>query len=217
MPQRQPHAREPAAEEPEKHEDEDTPVHELGWSGLLSRIDICRLCDLHKERIKSVPGVGDRNADWMFVGEAPGAEENLTGEPFVGPAGRLLDTLLAAMGQSRTSVYICNVVKCRPPKNRNPEERECEACMPYLRRQIELVAPKLIVALGKVAAENLLGTDLGVGRLRGDLHDHNGIPVAVTYHPSYLLRSPGNRKLVWTDLCDAMRHMQRIQEEAESV
>ncbi|MGZ5662199.1 MAG: uracil-DNA glycosylase, partial [Usitatibacter sp.] len=151
-------------------------------------------------------GVGDPNADWLFVGEGPGAEEDAKGEPFVGQAGRLLDSMLAAIGIKRgREAYIANVVKCRPPGNRTPTAEEALACAPFLDRQIELIAPRLIVALGKTAATRLLGTEASVASLRGRVHDYRGTPVVVTYHPSYLLRSLPEKAKAWEDLVFARR------------
>ncbi len=188
------------------------PVHDLDWDGLISAIARCEKCPLHRTRTNTVPGVGDRQADWMFVGEGPGEEEDRKGEPFVGAAGKLLDRMLRAMNMDRTDgTYIANIVKCRPPGNRNPAGEEAHACLPYLERQIALVRPKVIVALGKVAANHLLGNDTPISKLRGRVHEHRGIPLVATYHPAYLLRSEradGKRK-VWSDLCLAMREMAR--------
>ena len=153
-----------------------------------------------------MPGVGDVAAQWLFVGEAPGADEDARGEPFVGQAGRLLDSMLAALGLSRGhNVYIANVLKCRPPNNRTPEPREAEACRPYLERQIELIRPRLIVALGKSAASLLLGTDATIASLRGRLHAYRGVPLLVTYHPAYLLRNLPDKAKAWEDLLLAQR------------
>ena len=154
-------------------------------------------------------GVGDRNADWLFVGEGPGAEEDARGEPFVGQAGKLLDNMLAAIGLKRgADVYIANAVKCRPPENRTPAPEEIAACSPYLVRQIELIRPKLIVALGRPAAQTLLQTDVRIGAARGRLHDYRGVPLVVSYHPAYLLRSPQDKARAWEDLCLMRRTMQ---------
>ena len=155
----------------------------------------------------------------MFVGEGPGEEEDRRGEPFVGRAGKLLDAMLKAMNLDRTIVYIANIVKCRPPGNRNPSLEEAAACIPYLKRQIELIAPRLIVALGAVAAQRLLETDRPVGALRGNLQyaAHLEPPVLVTYHPAYLLRSPGQKRKAWEDLQLAMREMDALQRERKSV
>jgi uracil-DNA glycosylase len=165
-------------------------------------------CPLHAKRNKTVFGVGDENADWLFVGEGPGADEDAQGEPFVGQAGRLLDSMLAAIRLKRdTNVYIANVVKCRPPGNRNPEPAEAAACEPFLHRQIDLIRPKLIIALGKVAAANLLASDASVASMRGKVHQYRGIPLIVTYHPAYLLRSLPEKAKAWADLCFAVRTM----------
>ena len=167
---------------------------------------------LHQKRTKTVFGVGDENADWLFVGEGPGAEEDMQGEPFVGQAGRLLDNMLPAIGLKRgANVYIANCVKCRPPGNRNPEHGEALACEPYLHRQIELIKPRLIVALGKVAAANLLATDASVASMRGRVHRYRGTPLVVTYHPAYLLRSLHDKVKAWEDLCFAVRVMRDLQ------
>ncbi|HNP37750.1 MAG TPA: uracil-DNA glycosylase [Woeseiaceae bacterium] len=177
------------------------PVSSLGWDGLRDCVADCRLCELHKGRTQTVFGVGDQDASWMIIGEAPGAEEDRRGEPFVGRAGALLDEMLRAAGFERKNVYIANTVKCRPPGNRNPRSEESAACRAYLDRQIELVSPDLILAVGKVAAQNLLGSDEPVGALRGQRHMFGRIPLIVTYHPAYLLRSPTQKRLVWQDLC----------------
>jgi DNA polymerase len=156
--------------------------------------------------------VGDENADWLFVGEGPGADEDAQGEPFVGQAGKLLDSMLAAIQLKRgANVYIANVVKCRPPNNRNPEAGEALACEPYLHRQIELIQPKLIIALGKVAAVNLLGRDSSVASMRNKVHQYRGIPLIVTYHPAYLLRSLQEKARAWEDLCFAVDTLQALQ------
>jgi uracil-DNA glycosylase len=171
----------------------------------------CRDCPLHAKRNKTVFGVGDENADWLFVGEGPGADEDAQGEPFVGQAGKLLDAMLAAIGLRRgDNVYIANVVKCRPPGNRNPEAVEAQACEPYLQRQIDLIQPRLIVALGKVAAANLLATDASVASMRGRIHQYRGTPLVVTYHPAYLLRSLPEKAKAWADLCFAARTMRDL-------
>jgi DNA polymerase len=149
-------------------------------------------------------GVGNTQADWLIIGEAPGAEEDRRGEPFVGRAGQLLDEMLRATGQSRGEVYIANVLKCRPPNNRDPELGEARACRGYLDRQIALLKPKIILAVGRIAAQTLLATDTPVGKLRGKLHHLGDIPLVVTYHPAYLLRSPRQKSKSWADLCLAM-------------
>lgn len=186
---------------------------------LRSKVAACTACALHSGRRQTVFGVGNPRADWMFVGEGPGEEEDRRGEPFVGRAGKLLDAMLRAMDLDRTVVYIANIVKCRPPNNRNPGLEEAAACIPYLKRQIELIAPRLIVALGAVAAQRLLETDRPVGAMRGKLHyaAHLEPPVLVTYHPAYLLRSPGQKGKAWEDLQLAMREMDAMRQERNAV
>jgi DNA polymerase len=158
-----------------------------------------------------VLGVGDVNADWLFVGEGPGAEEDQRGEPFVGQAGKLLDNMLAAIGLRRGSdVYIANAVKCRPPENRTPETEEMVACRPYLECQIALIRPKLIVALGRPAAQTLLKTEVKIAAARGRLHEYLGIPLIVTYHPAYLLRNLPDKSKAWEDLCFMRREMAKL-------
>jgi len=182
------------------------------WKELKARVAGCADCPLHAKRNKTVFGVGDENADWLFVGEGPGADEDVQGEPFVGQAGRLLDSMLAAIKLKRgANVYIANVVKCRPPGNRNPEPAEALACEPYLHRQIDLIKPKLIIALGKVAAANLLASDASVASMRGKVHQYRGIPLIVTYHPAYLLRSLQEKGKTWMDLCFAIKTMADLQ------
>ena len=177
-------------------------VASLDWAALEDRVVHCTRCDLHASRIKPVFGVGHREARLMFVGEAPGAEEDRQGEPFVGRAGKLLDAMLRAIGRDRSSVYIANILKCRPPNNRDPKPEEAAACTPYLWRQIALVQPDLIVALGRIAAQRLLDTSSSLARLRGTVHtlEPTGTPLIVTYHPAYLLRSPGEKRKAWIDL-----------------
>ena len=180
-------------------------IMRMSWPQIQACVAACTQCALHKGRNKTVFGVGDTNADWLFVGEGPGAEEDAQGEPFVGQAGKLLDNMLAAIRLKRGSnAYIANVVKCRPPGNRNPEAAEALACEPYLHRQIELIQPKLIVALGKVAATNLLAREASVASLRNKVHQYRGIPLIVTYHPAYLLRSLTDKARAWEDLCFAV-------------
>ncbi|MGM0412363.1 MAG: uracil-DNA glycosylase [Pseudomonadota bacterium] len=179
------------------------PVATLDWEPLAARVAECTACDLHQSRTQTVFGVGDRAADWLVVGEAPGAEEDRRGEPFVGRAGELLDAMLAALGLARGSgVYIANILKCRPPRNRDPQPAEVAACSPYLRRQIELIEPGVILAVGRIAATNLLGREARLGELRGKVHAHpeTGTPVVVTYHPAYLLRNPADKARAWADL-----------------
>jgi DNA polymerase len=173
----------------------------LDGDGLLADIAACTACGLCRSRRRTVPGVGDVHAQWMFIGEAPGADEDAQGEPFVGAAGQLLDNMLAALGLDRTAnVYIANVLKCRPPNNRTPEPAEALACAPYLDRQIELIAPRMIVALGKSAACRLLDVDAPVGSLRNRIHRYKDTSLVVTYHPAYLLRNPVDKAKAWEDL-----------------
>ena len=189
-------------------EDRRTTILRMDWPQLKAAVASCTACGLHTSRNKTVFGVGDEMASWLFVGEGPGADEDAQGEPFVGQAGKLLDNMLAAIDLNRGSdTYIANIVKCRPPKNRNPEPGESASCEPYLARQIKLIRPRLIVALGKVAAQNLLGTDAAIASLRGRLHRYAEIPVVVTYHPAYLLRSLGDKARAWEDLCFARATM----------
>ncbi|MBY0270286.1 MAG: uracil-DNA glycosylase [Burkholderiales bacterium] len=184
------------------------PVSGMDWPALKSCVAECTACALHQKRNKTVFGVGDENADWLFVGEGPGADEDAQGEPFVGQAGKLLDNMLAAIALKRgANVYIANIVKCRPPGNRNPQPEEAQACSVYLQRQIELIRPKLIIALGKVAAVNLLGRDASIASLRGQVHAWRGIPLIVTYHPAYLLRTLNDKAKAWEDLCFAVKTM----------
>jgi DNA polymerase len=187
-------------------------IMSLDWAQLKQRVAGCKDCPLHAKRNKTVFGVGDEDADWLFVGEGPGADEDAQGEPFVGQAGKLLDNMLAAIGLKRgANVYIANIVKCRPPGNRNPEPQEALQCEPYLHRQIELIRPKLIIALGKVAAINLLAAEASVASLRGRIHQYRGIPLIVTYHPAYLLRSLQDKAKAWADLLFAVRSMKDLQ------
>jgi DNA polymerase len=178
----------------------------LGWPSFASDVDACVACGLCRTRNKSVPGVGDTRAQWLFVGEAPGADEDARGEPFVGQAGRLLDNMLAALGLARgRNVYIANVLKCRPPNNRTPAPLEVDACRPYLDRQIALIGPKIIVALGKSAATTLLNVDASIASLRGRVHRYCDVPLVVTYHPAYLLRNLPDKAKAWEDLLFARR------------
>ncbi len=182
--------------------------NEAGWSELRQSVMGCQRCALHQGRRQAVFGVGDERAHWLFVGEGPGAEEDQRGEPFVGAAGRLLDQMLRALGLKRgEAVYITNVVKCRPPQNRTPTDEECAACLPYLHRQIALIQPKVIVALGKVAAHALLKTEGTISSLRLQQHHFGEIPLIVTWHPAYLLRTPADKALAWEDLCRARQLM----------
>jgi DNA polymerase len=182
-----------------------SPAVELDWEGLRGAVSGCTRCPLHQSRTQTVFGVGSPNADWMIIGEAPGAEEDRRGEPFVGRAGKLLDEMLRAIGEGRDSVFIANVLKCRPPNNRDPKPDESAACRSHLERQIELVQPKIILAVGRIAAHLLLDTDEPVGRMRGKVHQLGDTPLVVTYHPAYLLRSPSQKRKSWDDLCLARR------------
>ena len=176
---------------------------EAQWQALRTEVLQCTRCPLHQSRTQGVLGVGPRRADWMVIGEAPGAEEDRRGEPFVGRAGQLLDAMLRSIGLSRTTnVYIANILKSRPPGNRDPRPEEVAACLPYLKLQIELVGPKLLLAVGRIAAQNLLATDAPLARLRGRVHHfgERAVPLVVTYHPAYLLRSPADKRKAWEDL-----------------
>lgn len=184
----------------------DEGILSLDWEGLQSAVAACNRCDLHQSRTQGVLGVGDRQADWLVVGEAPGADEDRLGQPFVGQAGKLLDAMLAAISLARgRNVYIANVLKSRPPGNRDPKPEEVAACLPYLERQIDLIRPKIILALGRFAAQSLLLTDTSITRLRGKVHEYRGVPLVVTYHPAYLLRNPADKAKVWEDLVLARR------------
>lgn len=204
-------------------------VQQMDWPTLRSAVQNCRACALCESRHNTVFGAGDTQADWMVVGEAPGEQEDRQGEPFVGVAGQLLDNMLRAVGRSRTAhhgahhaaleatppegskpqapqqgVYIANVLKCRPPSNRNPQPAEVAQCRPYLARQVALVQPKIILAMGRFAVQSLLGSSEPIGKLRGRVHQYQGVPVVVTYHPAYLLRTPSDKAKAWEDLCLAM-------------
>lgn len=184
----------------------------LDWDSLRQRVSACTRCTLHETRTQTVFGVGSATADWMIVGEAPGAEEDRRGEPFVGRAGKLLDEMLRAVNLSRDKVFIANILKCRPPNNRDPANDEAGACRSYLDRQIDLVAPKIILAVGRIAAQHLLRTDEPLGKLRGKMHrlGDGQVPVIVTYHPAYLLRSPSQKRKSWQDLCLAREVIEEL-------
>jgi DNA polymerase len=184
----------------------------MDWPALKAEVKVCTACGLRAGCTQTVFGVGDEKAKWLVIGEAPGADEDRQGEPFVGRAGQLLNSMLSAIGLKRGEVYIANVLKCRPPNNRDPKPEEAELCRPFLDRQIELIRPELILALGRIAAQNLLHTDTTIGRLRGTVHKLGATPVVVTYHPAYLLRSPGEKRKAWTDLQLAMRVSRGAQE-----
>jgi uracil-DNA glycosylase family 4 len=179
-----------------------SPAAGMDWDALQRCVADCTQCGLHASRTQTVFGVGNRSADWMVIGEAPGADEDAQGEPFVGRAGKLLNAMLLALNLPREQVYIANILKCRPPGNRDPQPEEAAQCRSYLRRQIELVAPKIILTVGRIAAQNLLQTEETIGRLRGKVHRYPeaGTPVVVTYHPAYLLRKPGDKRKAWDDL-----------------
>lgn len=180
---------------------------DLDWPALQTAVAGCHACGLHQYRSNTVFGVGDPSARWMIVGEGPGADEDQQGEPFVGRAGQLLNAMIKACGAERAQVYIANVVKCRPPENRNPLPQEVASCIGYLQRQIELVQPQLILAVGKVAAQTLLQSEEPIGRLRGQVYQYGeqAIPLVVTYHPAYLLRKPTEKAKAWDDLKQALR------------
>jgi DNA polymerase len=208
------------------------PLHEAGvleavaqmdWPALEQAVRECRACGLCASRKNTVFGVGDTAAQWMVIGEAPGENEDLQGEPFVGQAGKLLDNMLRAIGLSRQAagaedpaqpsgkgagVYIANTLKCRPPGNRNPEPQELQACAPYLQRQVALLRPRIILAMGRFAVQSLLGTQEPIGKLRSRVHAYQGVPVVVTYHPAYLLRNPADKAKAWADLCLALKTVQ---------
>jgi len=198
-------------------DDRGAQIGAMDWQQLKSATAACTSCVLHKQRRQAVFGVGDERAEWLFVGEGPGAEEDARGEPFVGQAGKLLDNMLAAIGLKRgDNVYIANVVKCRPPGNRTPEPAEANACEPYLSRQIGLIKPRLIIALGKVAAQNLLGTEATIASQRGRAHAYRGTPLIVTYHPAYLLRNLTDKAKAWEDLCFAVDTMKALKQGAST-
>lgn len=183
-------------------ETEKFPVRPISWETLEAAVSVCTKCELHTSRTQTVFGTGNRQADWMIIGEAPGADEDRQGEPFVGRAGLLLNEMLLAAGYARDEVYIANILKCRPPSNRDPSADEMTCCEPWLQQQIALIQPKLILAVGRIAAHGLLQTTTPVGRLRGRVHHYGDeeIPLIVTYHPAYLLRSPLEKRKVWKDL-----------------
>ena len=192
--------------------DEVVAANHLDWPALEQAVSTCTQCPLCEKRTQAVFGVGNQQADWLIVGEAPGEQEDLQGEPFVGKAGLLFNNMLTAVGLDRHKVYIANIAKCRPPKNRDPDPQEIEKCLPYLQRQVELIQPKLILVVGRVAAQTLLKTDTPVGKLRGQLHTYpypeTQIPMIVTYHPAYLLRRPSEKRKSWDDLKLALTSIQ---------
>ena len=189
-------------------------VHALDWHALRQQVENCQLCELHATRTQAVFGVGNQQADWLIIGEAPGADEDRQGEPFVGRAGQLLNEMLKAIGLQREQVYIANILKCRPPNNRDPKPEEAASCSPYLQRQIELIQPKVILALGRIAAQRLLQCNTSLARLRGQVHhlDTSPSPVIVTYHPAYLLRSPAEKRKAWQDLQFANKYVAQAME-----
>jgi DNA polymerase len=195
----------------------DSTIGALDWDGLAAAVKSCQRCPLHQTRTQGVFGVGNRRAQWLVIGEAPGADEDRQGEPFVGRAGQLLNSMLKSMGLAREQVFIANILKSRPPNNRDPRPEEVAECIPYLHRQIELIDPKLILCVGRIAAQTLLATDTPIGKLRGKLHHlaptHPGgrsRPMIVTYHPAYLLRSPAEKRKAWGDLVLAMQTFERL-------
>jgi DNA polymerase len=186
-------------------------IARMDWPQLKATVAGCTACALRAGCTQTVFGVGDEKANWLLVGEAPGAEEDRQGEPFVGQAGRLLDSMLASLGLARQeNVYIANVLKCRPPGNRNPEPAEVAACAPHLTRQIELIRPKLILAMGRFAVQTLLNTDATIGSLRGSVHRYQGVPLVVTYHPAYLLRNLPDKAKAWADLVLAKKTIAEV-------
>jgi uracil-DNA glycosylase len=193
--------------QPVARQSPDAVMASLDWDALRQSVHTCTRCPLHETRTQGVFGVGDPKADWLIIGEAPGQDEDRQGEPFVGQAGRLLDAMLGAIGLKRgDNVYIANVLKSRPPGNRDPRPEEVAACLPYLERQIDLIQPKIILALGRFAAQSLLQAETSISRLRGQVHEYRGVPMVVTYHPAYLLRNPVDKSKTWEDLCLA-RHV----------
>lgn len=206
-PSRAPAASEPTREPAPPESARAQAIARMDWEALQGAVAACSACGLCASRRQTVFGVGHRSARWMVIGEAPGEQEDLRGEPFVGAAGQLLDAMLRALGLSRTdpeagaAVYVANTLKCRPPGNRNPSPEELLQCRPFLMRQVALVAPRMILAMGKFAVQSLLGTEEPVGRLRGRVHRFAGVPVVVTYHPAYLLRQLGEKARAWEDLC----------------
>ncbi len=177
-------------------------ISKMDLSSLEMHVRACDACDLHKTRKQTVFGVGHHKTDWLIIGEAPGADEDREGEPFVGRAGQLLTQMLRAIGLAREEVFITNILKCRPPNNRDPKPEEVTACNAYLNQQIDLLEPKIILALGRIAAQSLLQSNVPIGKMRGKLYhlERNNIPIVVTYHPAYLLRSPKEKRKVWEDL-----------------
>jgi uracil-DNA glycosylase family 4 len=207
---------EPVSLEAPAEEPADRAAEDLIWERLREEVAACQRCALCGSRTQTVFGVGNRRAQLLVIGEAPGAEEDRRGEPFVGRAGQLLNSMLRAIGCAREDVYIANVLKCRPPGNRDPSPTEVAACLPYLQRQIELLSPALILVVGRIAAQNLLATEVPIARLRGSVHRFGaaGIPLVVTYHPAYLLRSPSEKRRAWLDLKLARSQLRQALEES---
>lgn len=195
----------PLPHHPKSHTDDQA------WKDLQHQVAICRACSLCETRTQTVFGVGNKHADWLLIGEAPGRDEDLQGEPFVGRAGQLLNEMIRAIGLRREQVYIANMLKCRPPNNRDPQAGEVDACHGFLKRQIELIQPKLIVAVGRIAAQNLLKTQQPLSRLRGIRHELEGVPLTVVHHPAYLLRSLPEKAKAWEDLQFALSVYQSLQ------
>lgn len=186
-------------------------VNDMDSAELKATVASCTACELHKTRTRTVFGVVAENTDWLFIGEAPGADEDAQGEPFVGQAGKLLDNMLESIGLERgKSISILNVLKCRPPGNRDPLPAEVAKCLPYLKRQIELLKPRLIVSLGKFATQVLLDKEVTIASARGSVHAYQGVPLIVTYHPAYLLRTPRDKARAWEDLCLAKQTLQDL-------
>ncbi len=191
-------------------------IARMQWPELRASVAACTACGLRKTCTQTVFGVGDEQADWLLVGEAPGAEEDARGEPFVGQAGKLLDAMLEGIELKRgEDVFIANVLKCRPPGNRNPETSEVAQCAPFLRRQVELIQPRLILAMGRFACQTLLDTDSSIATLRGRVHRYQGVPLIVTYHPAYLLRTLQDKAKAWEDLCFARKTMAELRRQGE--
>lgn len=190
----------------------------LDWDELRTAVAACQRCELHRTRTQTVFGVGNPQARWMFIGEAPGVEEDKQGEPFVGRAGQLLTSMIRALGLRREDVFIANVLKCRPPDNRDPKPSEAVSCRAFLERQVALVNPTLVIAVGRIAAQNLLATETPIAKLRGKVHSFGAQawPVVVTYHPAYLLRSPGEKRKSWQDLLYARQLFSRLGQESAS-
>lgn len=190
--------------------DNSAAISAMDWTSLEQTVSTCQRCNLCHSRTQTVFGTGPHDADWMVIGEAPGEHEDKQGQPFVGQAGKLLDNMLHAIGLNRTqNVYIANILKCRPPGNRNPHPDEIAYCTPYLQRQIALLKPKCILLMGRFAAQTLLNTDISISKLRGQIHLYENVPAIVTYHPAYLLRSPQEKSKAWADLYTAKALMQK--------